>query len=112
MLPSPTADATRLTGPTPATLNWILALLHLRDGPKIRFMRFKSLRVLLLRRIVGYRSGDDDVLSRLPVNRCGDILSGSKLQRVERAQDFIEIATRAHRISQHQFYFFVRSDDE
>src|SRR5580693_2908823 len=98
--------------PTPASLNWIFALLHLRDGPKVRFMRFKSLRVLLLRRIVGNGSGDDDVLSRLPVNRCGDILTGSELQRVECAQDFLKIATRAHRISQHQFYFFVRPDDE
>jgi hypothetical protein len=66
--------------------------LHLRDGPKVRFVRFESLRVLCFSLIVGHRSRDYDVLSWFPVNRRGDILSGGQLQRIQHTHDLVEIA--------------------
>src|SRR5438445_11817130 len=75
-------------------------LLRLRDGSQIGLVRLEPLRILLLRVLVGNRSGNDDVLARLPVHRCGYGVLRVQLNRVEQAQHFVEIAAAAHRIRQ------------
>ena len=37
---------------------------------------------------------------------------GGKLHRIEDAQNFFEVASRRHRISQHQLNLFVGADDK
>ena len=41
-----------------------------------------------------------------------DIVLRRELQRIEHSQDFVEVASAAHRIDQHQFDFLIRADDE
>src|SRR5690606_11287834 len=67
-------------------------LARLLGDAQIGLQRLPTLREFLLRRLVGNRRDDNDVLALLPIDgRCHGISVG-QLQRVDRAQDLIEIA--------------------
>ena len=48
----------------------------------------------------------------LPIRRCGDLVAGCQLDRVDQPQYFIEVASRTHRIDQVRLDELVRPDDE
>ena len=49
----------------------------------------------LLGVLVADGAGDDDVVTLLPVGRRRDLVLGVELQRVDDAQDLVEVAARA-----------------
>src|SRR3546814_17744912 len=63
-------------------------------GPPLRKQR--------LRLGVLDRWRDDDVLALLPIGRGGDALGVAELERIDHAQDLVEIAPDAHRIGHRQ----------
>ena len=59
-------------------------LLRLRNDPNVRPRCSPSVRIRLLRVIVGDGGRDDDILPGLPVGRRGDPVRRGELQRIER----------------------------
>src|SRR5690348_7855504 len=87
-------------------------LLRLRNDPQIRLWRLPAARVFLLRVFIRDGAADDDVITRFPVHRRGDAMFGRELERGEDTQNFVEVASRAHRIAELQLDFLVWTDDE
>src|SRR6185312_10566311 len=85
---------------------------RLRHDADIGLRRFPPVGIDLLRLLVADRAGDDDVLALLPVGGGRNAMLRGQLQRVDGAQDLLEIAPGAHRIDQHQLDLLVRADDE
>ena len=56
--------------------------------------------------------GDDDVVTRDPVDRGGDLVLVAGLERVEDAQDLGRVAARRRRVRQDQADLLVGVDDE
>src|SRR6185312_16726271 len=75
------------------------ALPRLRDDADIGLWRLPALRIDFLGVLIADRAGDDDVLSLFPIGGRGNVMLRCELQRVDRAQDLLEVATRAHRIN-------------
>ena len=71
----------------------LLTTLGLRDDPDVG-PRGVPGAVLLLRLLVADRAGDDHVVARLPLRRGRDLVLGGQLQRVDDAQDLVEVAAR------------------
>src|SRR5262252_3994512 len=86
--------------------------LRLCYRPQVRLVRLVPLRILLLGVFIGNRSRDDDVLTRLPVHRCGNRVLRVELERVQQAQYFIEVAASAHRIDEYRLDLLVGADKE
>src|SRR5438132_2081619 len=82
-------------------------LLGLRHGPQIRLERLEALRVLFLRLLVRYRGRNDHVLARLPVHRRRNRVFGVQLQRIEEAQNLVEISARAARAPDHRLHLLA-----
>src|SRR5690606_8407316 len=61
--------------------------------------------------VVGDGGGDDQILALLPVGRRRHLMPGRKLDRVDGAQDLVEVAARRHRIGEDQLDLLVRADD-
>ena len=68
--------------------------------------------VRLLGLFVGHRARNDHIVALLPIHRRGDLVLRGQLQRVDHAQDLVEIAARRHRIDDEQFDLLVGADDE
>src|SRR5260370_40490631 len=85
---------------------------RLRHNPDIRPWRFPALRIDGFGLVVADRACDDDVLALFPVGRRRDAMLGGHLQRIDRAQDFLEIAARGHGVDHDKLYLLVRPDDE
>ena len=66
--------------------------LRLRHDPQVRPRCLPALGYFVLRLIVGYRSGDDDVFALLPLRGRRDLVFRGQLERVDDAQDFVEVA--------------------
>src|SRR5262249_56571595 len=101
-------------GETPAKLiakMIALELLWLRYDPEIRLWRFPTLRVTLLRLLIGHRAGNDHVLAWLPVHWSRDVMFGRELQGIDHSQHLVEISAGRHRVDKYQLNFFIRSDD-
>ena len=62
-----------------------MSLLRLRHYAQVRFGRLPPVGVFLLRVFVRYLGQDDDVLARLPIHRCSDLVLGGELDRIEHA---------------------------
>src|SRR5665647_2277826 len=75
--------------------------LRLRYDPQVRLRRLPALRIDGLGLVVGDRTGDDDVLALFPVGGCRDAMLRGHLYRVDRAQDFLEVAACGHGIDRH-----------
>jgi hypothetical protein len=86
-------------------------LLRLRSRSQIRFDRFEA-GELLGGIFIGDGCGDDYVVARLPVCGRSHGVLGRELQRVDDAQDLVEVAARGHGIAELQLNLFVRTDDE
>ena len=71
-----------------------------------------SLRIGLLRVLVGDRAGDDDVFARLPVDRRRHLVRRGELQRVDHPQHLVEVPAGGHRVDDDQLDLLVGSDDE
>jgi len=65
------------------------------NGPQIRLMSFEALRVLFSSPPRRTPRSYDHVLARLPVHRRRHRVFGVQLERIEQAQDLVEIAARA-----------------
>src|SRR4030095_4340037 len=89
----------------------IRCLLRLRYDPHIWLWRLPALRITPLRLLVGYRTRNDHVLARLPVDWRSHLMLGSQLQRVDYPQHFVEVTARRHRIDKNQLDLLVRADD-
>src|SRR4029453_1882197 len=74
--------------------------LRLRHDTEIRLGRFPTLRITPLRFVVGDRTSDDDVLTRLPVDWSSDLMLRGQLQRVDHPQHLVEVPPRCHWIDQ------------
>src|SRR6266705_1067600 len=83
--------------PVAAQLVSSVSLLRLRDDSDVGLWLFPTLRITLLRFVVGDRTGDDYILAWFPVQRRGDLVLCSQLQRVNHAQHFVKVAARCHR---------------
>src|SRR6201993_2805403 len=70
-------------------------LARLRYDAHVRLHRLPTIRVKLLRLVVGHRRGEDDFFALFPVCGRRDAMLGGELQRVDDAQHFIEIPARA-----------------
>src|SRR6266516_7541839 len=98
-----TMSSPRCSAPAAAAgFTYSFKLLRLCHGPQIRLVRLEALRVLFLRFLVGYRGRYDHVLARLPVHRRRHRVLGVQLQRVEEAQNLVEVSARAHRVDEHR----------
>src|SRR5262249_53383730 len=86
--------------------------LRLRNDTNVRTWSFKTLRPDFLGLIVADRSGNNHVLTLLPVRGRRDAMLGGHLQRINNAQNLVEVTPGRHRIDEDQFDFLVRSDDE
>src|SRR5205823_5915861 len=89
----------------------VAGLARLRGIAQV-WLRSAEARVPLLRLLVRYRTGDDDVPAGLPVDRGRDRMLRRQLHRVEDPQHLVEIAPGRHRIGQHRLDLFVRPDNE
>ena len=88
-------------------------LLGLRHDPHIRLGRLPAAGIFLLPPLRSMTAGaDDHVLARLPVHRRRHLVLGRELDRIEHAQHFVEVASRAHGIAEHQLDFLVRPHHE
>ena len=67
-------------------------LVGLGRDPQVGLERLPALRELRLGVLVGDGGDDDDVLAVLPVHRRGDPVVGGELERVDDAQDLVEVA--------------------
>src|SRR5262245_33233785 len=70
------------------------ASLRLPYDTQVRFRCFPSARRQLLRFLVGYGAGDYGVFARFPVHRRRDLVHCRHLQRVDDAQQLVEVACR------------------
>src|SRR5262249_36759000 len=59
--------------------------------------------------VVADRARNDDVLALLPVYRRRDLVLGGELQRIDHAQDLVEVAARGHGISEQELDLLVGS---
>ena len=82
------------------------------DSAQIRLVRLEALRVALLRVLVGDRGRDDHLFAGHPVGRRRDRLLRAELDRVEHAQDLVEVAPGAHRVGHRHLDALVGADDE
>src|SRR5579872_4592522 len=87
-------------------------LFRLRHDPDVGLRRFPARGPNLLGFLVGDRARDDDVFALFPVRGRGHAMLRGHLQGIDDAENFLEIATRGHRIDQHQLDFLVGPDDE
>src|SRR3954451_5481106 len=85
--------------------------IRLRDDADVGLGRLPFTE-LLLASLVGDRAGDDHVIALLPVDRRGDLVLGGELERVDDAQDLVEVAAGRHRIDEDQLDLLVGPDDE
>ena len=74
-----------------------LVPIRLRSHPQVRLDRLPTLGELLLRVLVRDRRHDDHVLAVLPVDGSRHLVLRGQLERIDHAQDLIEIATGARR---------------
>src|SRR3954447_5837160 len=84
----------------------------LRDDADVRLGRLPAVRVLLLSLLVGDRAGDDDVVAGLPLRGRRDLVLRGQLQRVDYAQNLVEVAAGRHRIDEQQLDLLVRTNHE
>src|SRR5262249_30504982 len=80
------------------------------NDPDIRLGGLPALRILFLGFRIRNRSSDDHIFAVLPVYRSRYLVLCRELTGIEEAENFIKVATRGHRISQHGFDFLVRTD--
>ncbi len=88
------------------------SLLWLRDYTQIWLGRLPAVGVLLLCFFVRHRGQNDDVPALLPICGSGDFVFRRKLNRIEDAQHFIEIAAGAHGIAELKFDLLIRTNDK
>ena len=62
--------------------------------------------------LVGQGGDDDDVVAVLPVHRRGHLVAVGQLERVDDAEDLVEVATGARRVGDGQADLVVGVDDE
>jgi PAS domain S-box-containing protein len=84
----------------------------LLDDPQVRLGRLPASREQLLRFVVAHRAGDDHVFAALPVHRRRDPVFGGQLDRIEHAQDLVEIAPARHRVGHRHLDLLVGADQE
>src|SRR5438132_292245 len=87
------------------------SLLRLGSEAEIGFEGLKSAE-LFFGFVVGNTGYDDDVATRLPVHRCGNLVLGRELNGIQNSQYFIKVAAGAHRIADHQLDLLVRTNHE
>src|SRR5450755_928191 len=87
-------------------------LLRLRNDAQVGFGGLPSAGILFLGFFVRNVAADDDVIARLPVRWRGNFVLCRELNRVDDAQDFVEVATGAHRIAELQLDFLVGAYDK
>src|SRR5581483_4620655 len=84
---------------------------RLRDDPHVRPRRLPGAEQLT-RLEVRDRPRDEDRIARPPLRRGRDLLLRRQLQRVDDAEDLVEVPARRHRIREHQLDRLVRPDHE
>src|SRR5262252_7899727 len=97
--------------PLPTPHSPFPSLARLRNDAQIRLQGLPAAGEFLLGSFVGDRRDDDAVFALLPVDRRRHAVFGRQLDRVHDAQDFVEVAARGRRVSDHRFHLLVRPDE-
>jgi len=85
-------------------------------SPEVSFSRGELDGLVVWEELSGFLLGhvgrNDDVISLLPVDRCGHLFDGSQLKRVNDTDQLVKVATGCGRIQKGKLQLLVRSDDE
>src|SRR5215475_2251409 len=92
-----------------AGARWLLWLRHYAD---VRLGSRPAVRVGLPGFVVRDRTRDDDVLALLPIHRSRHLVLRRELQRVDDAQDLVEVAAGSHRVDENELDLLVRANHE
>src|ERR1019366_1170526 len=75
-------------------------LFWLGNDAQIGLWGLPSAGILFLRFFIRDVAADDDIITRLPVRRCRDFVLRRELNRVDDAQDFVEVPAGTHGLAE------------
>src|SRR5579864_3970885 len=88
------------------------ALLRLRHNAQVGLRRLPATRILLLRLLIRHGTGNDYVITLLPIRWRSNLMLCCELKRIDYAQNLIEVPPRAHRVTQLHLDLLVGTDYE
>src|SRR5205823_660677 len=103
--------AEKAAGPKVSSGRDLRLVPRLRHDPDVR-LRLLPLAEDLLGLVVGDGAGDDHVVALLPVDGGRDLVLRGQLERIDHAQDLVEVAAGRHRVDEDQLDLLVRTDHE